>query len=105
MSSWSKRIPIGNKNLDNRDECLSYAVKKDRKIVGIYWSYIRGNCRAIIDIQSILPWPNSFPIQQDSVNLCVMTHLIKKGNDCQNLNCFGSKSCFELSVSKVKIIF
>ena len=42
---------------------------------GIYWDFNGGKCRAIDHYQKVLPWPTSFPDNQNARKLCIESHL------------------------------
>ena len=75
VSNWDGTIPIGEDD-SIRDDCLRLAQKNVKDLVGIYWNFAGGYCRAITSYQSLLPWPNSFPQDKSTTKLCVFSHLI-----------------------------
>ena len=76
-SSWSVWISRGE-NESNMNECWKLA--QVGGFVGIYWDSLSGFCRELVEYQSLLPWPNSFPYSQNQTmyiqTICIKTSLI-----------------------------
>ena len=77
LSSWYTRVSKGE-SISNRDDCWMLARQNVDNAKGIYWSFDVGFCRALVHYQEVLPWPTSFPDNQNARKLCIESHLVGK---------------------------
>ena len=71
-------LTAGN-TLENKDECWNLAKQNVQNAIGIYLNYAGPYCRAINDATSLMPWPSSFPDNQDKDTLCILRSHIQGG--------------------------
>ena len=80
LSVWStKNIGKGD-TADNRLDCWDLAQQHVANAIGIYLDYRTPFCRAITNANKIMPWPNTFPDNQNSRILCLSQSQSTTGN-------------------------
>ena len=77
MSSWGSPISEGETALNQKD-CWTLAQENVGNANGIYWDFASGYCRALTNYNIVLPWPTSFPKDQDRTKLCIKSKLVGK---------------------------
>ena len=80
MSSWGTNDVKEGNTAENRQECWEKAKENYPGAQGIYFDYTAPYCRAINNPEFLLPWPASFPDNQEKITLCLQSHLIHQEN-------------------------
>merc|ERR1711865_864059 len=69
LAAFTRPIPTGD-TAENLDACWE-AVSNFGNFVGVYWNFVMGTCRAIVNLSVFDPWQDSFPDDQNTVKLCL----------------------------------
>merc|ERR1712161_2976 len=67
LNGKTQSIPPGD-TAENLDACWE-AVSNFGNVVGVYWNFVMGTCRAIVDL-SVFSWRGPYPDDQNRVKLC-----------------------------------
>merc|ERR1712161_152273 len=67
LNGKTQSIPAGD-TAENLDACWE-AVSNFGNVVGVYWNFVMGTCRAIVDL-SVFSWRGPYPDDQNRVKLC-----------------------------------
>ena len=95
MSSWGSGGGLNKgETFENRKACWDLAKQNVPTAVGIYFDYSAPFCRAIDDASSIMPWPTSFPDNQDKLSLCILQSQLQSGNSKYNTTLFQAAFYF-----------